>query len=213
VLTKCQSLLQGALLGRESAKAVLQAELQVKQAVASGVGLLALPGNTGSYESVAKLLFAELAVSAALAARSSAASASGVYIRRLRQSSDAAAALDLSSAALLQRLLEVVQAGMAPGQGANVSPAVLQVSAWAMPAAYATACLPAQPACPTCLPSLPACRAPSEAPARIRPAPTCPARSPAAPMLRRRPPPMLWQPSIKCLPRHPPWNTCRKQWW
>lgn len=140
----CRLGLQGALLGRESAKRALQAELQVKQAVASGVGLLALPGNTSSYQSVAKLLFAELGVSAALAARSSAASAGGIYIRRLRQDSDPAAALDLSSTALLQRLLEAVQAGMAPGQGANVAPAVLEVSAWATPAAYTTARLHAQ---------------------------------------------------------------------
>ena len=94
---------QGAVQNAAGANAVLTAELQLKQAVGSGAALLALPGNTTSYQALATKLFQSVAAQAGSVARAPASGAAGS--RRLAQ---ATPAFSLASAAMLTQVCETV---------------------------------------------------------------------------------------------------------
>lgn len=93
---------QAAVQGSAAAKQVLSAELQLKQAVASGAGLLAAPGSSAVYKLLARRMFREFA--SMISGRS--AQATALTGRRMAQ---AAPAFSFSNSTLLQELLTAVQ--------------------------------------------------------------------------------------------------------
>lgn len=115
--------------GSATAKQVLSAELQLKQAVASGAGLLAAPGSSAVYKVLARRMFKEFAGMIA----GHGAPATALTGRRMAQ---AGASFSFSNSTLLQELLTAVQslAQADPdvsGQLANITnvTAVVQVRA------------------------------------------------------------------------------------
>ena len=126
--------MQGAVRGSGNAKQVLTAELQLKQAVSIGAALLALPGNSTSYQALSHTLlrgFASLArrVARGVPAGAAAAPAGAAASRRLAQAGSLPA-VNLASAELLLQLLQEVQAAVNPGEVAAITAEVLQVR-WA----------------------------------------------------------------------------------
>ncbi|KAL4419903.1 hypothetical protein ABPG75_007001 [Micractinium tetrahymenae] len=126
--------LKAAVQGSAAAKQVLSVELQLKQAVASGAGLLAAPGSSAVYKVLARRMFREFA--SRISGR--AAQASAAPGRRLAQS---APGFSFSNTTLLQELLTAVQtlASADPaisGQLANITnvTAVVQATANAIAA-------------------------------------------------------------------------------
>lgn len=100
-----------------SSLAVLQAEAQVKQAASSAARLLSRQDATEQYKAVARLAFRQLAAAAAAAA----ADGSGAAAPAPR--------LNLTDAAVVQGLLEGVQAQVAPEQRRTLPPGLLQAAA------------------------------------------------------------------------------------
>lgn len=123
----CCVAVQAAVQGSTAAKQVLSAEVQLKQAVASGAGLLAAPGSSAVYKVLARRMFREFA--GMIGGRS--AQASAAYGRRMAQS---APSFSFSNSTLLQELLTAVQTlaqadPAVSGQLANITnvTAVVQV--------------------------------------------------------------------------------------